>query len=179
MVVRDLPPGWIKEHDIQSDRDYFVDTLANPPRSSWVHPLDDPEFMRTHKGDGASGLDESNDSRSERLTSTTSTAERGGVLGNLEDKTVGTKVGHEQQQEQHNQQTGDSNQQGQYYARPPMDAFGGPTYKGSYALEVSPNDMHLKSGQKSAGVNPLLLGGGALLGGLVLGELLDNDEEWN
>ncbi|KAF8308740.1 hypothetical protein DL93DRAFT_2170858 [Clavulina sp. PMI_390] len=55
---RDLPAGWIKEHDSQSDRDYFVDTLANPPRSIWVHPLDDPEFMLTHRGDDGSNVED-------------------------------------------------------------------------------------------------------------------------
>lgn len=30
-----------------------VDTRANPPRSIWTHPLDDPEYQRTHKKDAA------------------------------------------------------------------------------------------------------------------------------
>jgi len=40
-----LPPGWTKQHDAQSNRDFYVDTLAEPPRSIWTHPYEDPQFL--------------------------------------------------------------------------------------------------------------------------------------
>lgn len=60
---RPLPAGWVKEFDSNSNRNYYVDTLATPPRSIWVHPLDDPEFTRAHQLDGDDDLD-SDDGRS-------------------------------------------------------------------------------------------------------------------
>lgn len=63
---RDLPAGWVKEHDSKSDRDYYVDTLATPPRSIWVHPLDDPEFTRLHRGDDDSSAYDSDDDHHSR-----------------------------------------------------------------------------------------------------------------
>lgn len=45
--MRDLPPGWIRQFDAQEQHQFFVDTKANPPRSTWVHPYDDNEFLST------------------------------------------------------------------------------------------------------------------------------------
>jgi hypothetical protein len=44
---RPLPPGWVRQFDTQEQHQFFVDTTANPPRSIWVHPYDDPEFLAT------------------------------------------------------------------------------------------------------------------------------------
>jgi len=44
-VDRELPPGWVKQFDRKSERSYYVDTMAKPPRSIWVHPFDDPQFL--------------------------------------------------------------------------------------------------------------------------------------
>lgn len=44
---RPLPPGWVPQYDEQHDRFFFVDTNANPPRSIWIHPLDDQEWLST------------------------------------------------------------------------------------------------------------------------------------
>ncbi|EJD55063.1 hypothetical protein AURDEDRAFT_178889 [Auricularia subglabra TFB-10046 SS5] len=46
---RPLPEGWIRQFDSNNNAWFYVDTRANPPRSIWVHPLDDPEYQRTHK----------------------------------------------------------------------------------------------------------------------------------
>lgn len=45
--MRELPPGWIRSFDAQEQHQFFVDTRANPPRSIWVHPYDDEEFLST------------------------------------------------------------------------------------------------------------------------------------
>ncbi|KAH8120207.1 hypothetical protein DFH11DRAFT_1558898 [Phellopilus nigrolimitatus] len=45
---RPLPYGWIKEHDANYQQPYYVDTKATPPRSIWVHPYDDEQYLREH-----------------------------------------------------------------------------------------------------------------------------------
>jgi hypothetical protein len=45
--MRELPPGWTRSFDAQSQHQFFVDTTKNPPRSIWVHPYDDEEFLST------------------------------------------------------------------------------------------------------------------------------------
>ncbi|KAF1979705.1 hypothetical protein BU23DRAFT_548903 [Bimuria novae-zelandiae CBS 107.79] len=45
--IRELPPGWIRQFDPVEGHQFFVDTKANPPRSIWTHPYDDPEFLST------------------------------------------------------------------------------------------------------------------------------------
>jgi len=47
--ARPLPAGWVKEFDPKTGRNFFVDSLAEPPRAIWVHPLEDPEFIRLHR----------------------------------------------------------------------------------------------------------------------------------
>ncbi|KAF2746977.1 hypothetical protein M011DRAFT_72738 [Sporormia fimetaria CBS 119925] len=44
---RPLPPGWIRQFDPTEGHQFFVDTRANPPRSIWVHPYDDEQFLST------------------------------------------------------------------------------------------------------------------------------------
>ncbi|PIL36626.1 hypothetical protein GSI_00315 [Ganoderma sinense ZZ0214-1] len=36
---RPLPQGWIEKYDERYQAWFYVNTLENPPRSSWVHPL--------------------------------------------------------------------------------------------------------------------------------------------
>ncbi|KAL5495373.1 hypothetical protein ACEPAI_836 [Sanghuangporus weigelae] len=43
-----LPYGWIKEYHEQYQQHYYVDTKADPPRSIWVHPYEDEQFLREH-----------------------------------------------------------------------------------------------------------------------------------
>lgn len=45
--VRELPPGWVRSFDPESQHQFFVDTKATPPRSIWTHPYDDDEFLAT------------------------------------------------------------------------------------------------------------------------------------
>ncbi|KZO93129.1 hypothetical protein CALVIDRAFT_268620 [Calocera viscosa TUFC12733] len=63
--MRELPEGWIREWDPKcvppppsnlslplttfagnrQKHHFYVDTKANPPRSIWVHPYDDPQYI--------------------------------------------------------------------------------------------------------------------------------------
>jgi len=45
---RELPDGWRREFDPSTEHFFYVDTKASPPRSIWVHPLDDPDFLKSH-----------------------------------------------------------------------------------------------------------------------------------
>ncbi|KAF4550954.1 Hypothetical protein D9617_15g043080 [Elsinoe fawcettii] len=42
-----LPRGWVRQWDTKEHHQYFVDTKTNPPRSIWIHPLDDPEIVQS------------------------------------------------------------------------------------------------------------------------------------
>ncbi|KAJ4485962.1 hypothetical protein J3R30DRAFT_3680447 [Lentinula aciculospora] len=45
-----LPHGWVEEfHD--SGHPYYVDTLENPPRSIWIHPYEDEQYLQQHPED--------------------------------------------------------------------------------------------------------------------------------
>ncbi|KAJ3928312.1 MAG: hypothetical protein NXY57DRAFT_533372 [Lentinula lateritia] len=45
-----LPEGWVEEFH-ESGHPYYVDTLANPPRSIWIHPYEDEVYLRQHPED--------------------------------------------------------------------------------------------------------------------------------
>ncbi|KZT51757.1 hypothetical protein CALCODRAFT_121274 [Calocera cornea HHB12733] len=42
---RELPAGWIRQWDPTAKHHFYVDTKAKPPRSIWVHPYDDPQYI--------------------------------------------------------------------------------------------------------------------------------------
>ncbi|PAV22272.1 WW Rsp5 WWP domain containing [Pyrrhoderma noxium] len=44
----ELPDGWIKEFDRNYNAYFYVDTKASPPRSIWVHPYKDEQFLNEH-----------------------------------------------------------------------------------------------------------------------------------
>lgn len=44
---RDLPEGWIRQYDTNENHQFFVDTRQEPPRSIWVHPYDDDEYLKS------------------------------------------------------------------------------------------------------------------------------------
>ncbi|KAH8719478.1 hypothetical protein GQ44DRAFT_775187 [Phaeosphaeriaceae sp. PMI808] len=45
--MRELPPGWVRSFDPQEGHQFFVDTNSSPPRSIWVHPYDDEQYLST------------------------------------------------------------------------------------------------------------------------------------
>ncbi|GAA98504.1 uncharacterized protein L969DRAFT_76060 [Mixia osmundae IAM 14324] len=45
--LRELPKGWIRQMDSKSGHHFYVDTKANPPRSIWTHPYDDPVYLQS------------------------------------------------------------------------------------------------------------------------------------
>lgn len=59
---RPLPDGWVRQWDDKEQHQFFVDTKANPPRSTWVHPYDDETYLRS-----LSSADRENLQEQERL----------------------------------------------------------------------------------------------------------------
>ncbi|KAG8870708.1 hypothetical protein FRB98_001386 [Tulasnella sp. 332] len=43
---RPLPSGWKKQIDPSNGHPFYIDTLADPPRTIWAHPFDDPQWQR-------------------------------------------------------------------------------------------------------------------------------------
>ena len=43
--ARSLPEGWVRQYDETSHHQFFVDTKADPPRSTWHHPYDDEQYL--------------------------------------------------------------------------------------------------------------------------------------
>ncbi|CAD6590605.1 MAG: hypothetical protein TREMPRED_005814, partial [Tremellales sp. Tagirdzhanova-0007] len=43
--TRDLPKGWVRCFDPKTNHHFYVD--EHTKRASWVHPYDDPEYLRT------------------------------------------------------------------------------------------------------------------------------------
>ncbi|KAK3326672.1 hypothetical protein B0H66DRAFT_617821 [Apodospora peruviana] len=45
--LRPLPERWVREYDPNTGHQFFVDTVAAPPRAIWHHPYDDDEYLST------------------------------------------------------------------------------------------------------------------------------------
>ncbi|KAG8927531.1 hypothetical protein FRC00_002061 [Tulasnella sp. 408] len=65
---RPLPEGWTRQWDPNYKRYFFIDTKANPPRSTWDYPLNDVQTFKTH------GLPADSDSESARSSSSSSSS---------------------------------------------------------------------------------------------------------
>lgn len=48
---RPLPPGWVRQYDAGTHHQFFVDTRSNPPRSIWLHPHDDEQYLNSLTSD--------------------------------------------------------------------------------------------------------------------------------
>lgn len=56
--TRRLPKGWVRSYDPTSNHQYFVDTTKDPPRSIWVHPYDDEQYLSTLSSDERERIEE-------------------------------------------------------------------------------------------------------------------------
>lgn len=43
--TRPLPKGWTRQFDPEHGHQFYVDTTKDPPRSIWVHPYDDEDYL--------------------------------------------------------------------------------------------------------------------------------------
>lgn len=45
--ARPLPKGWVRSYDPETGHQFFVDTTKDEPRSIWIHPYDDDEYLNS------------------------------------------------------------------------------------------------------------------------------------
>jgi len=115
---RPLPYGWISQVDQNSGHKFYVDTKATPPRSIWVHPLEDEQYLREHPEAREKARLAADDNQPQYSAPTTppvgspatsssqrtgyaapagSKPEKRGLFSKLKDATVGTKEEREQE----------------------------------------------------------------------------------
>lgn len=63
---RPLPKGWVRTFDPASKHQFFVDTTKDPPRSIWMHPYDDEEYLSTLSGEERERIEEDSMNRGRR-----------------------------------------------------------------------------------------------------------------
>ncbi|KIM85120.1 hypothetical protein PILCRDRAFT_348195 [Piloderma croceum F 1598] len=101
MSDQPLPYGWVQEMDPTHNHPYYVDTKATPPRSIWVHPYEDEQYLSEHPevrekenrrhsfgGEGSERLGAIAGSSSNTALDN---PPKKGVFAKLKDKAIGTK----------------------------------------------------------------------------------------
>jgi len=197
---RPLPFGWVKEWDQTHNRWFYVDVRANPPRSTWDHPLD------TENPSSSSST-----TPSARAANKTNKSGKKGFFSKIKDEIAQARIEHERRTEaerqaateRYRQQAARQQEQlrnrpatlqrqysapGSYgygYGRGPS-AFGGPCgggfgrggpfggrqYYGGQQYGGGPFGQQRGGfGGNGGGLALPLIGG--LAGGLLLGDLLD------
>ncbi len=60
--ARPLPTGWIRQHDPETGRHFYVDTKANngEGRSTWLHPYYDEAYLKSQTPEERRRIDEEN-----------------------------------------------------------------------------------------------------------------------
>ncbi|KAF7339580.1 hypothetical protein MSAN_02172500 [Mycena sanguinolenta] len=180
---RPLPYGWITQVDPNSGHTFWVDTKATPPRSIWVHPLDDEQYLREHpeaREKHSHAADQMSPQYSAPPTpaptpgSSSGHASTGGpsgpkkkqgFLGKLKDKMMELRERRHQEMlaQQAEMYQRQQQQQQQMYAQQQM-------YPQQPQYGYAPPQQQ-RSGFGGGGMAMPLLGG--LAGGLLLGEALD------
>jgi len=59
-ATRPLPTGWFRHFDSYSGHHYYVDMTVDPPRSIWLHPLDEAQ-VRTNSPENENKIAPSKD----------------------------------------------------------------------------------------------------------------------
>ena len=65
---RPLPDGWVRTFDPGNKHQFFVDTRKDPPRSTWVHPYDDDEYLASLTGEERERIEEQSMGRGHPMT---------------------------------------------------------------------------------------------------------------
>ncbi|EGP83673.1 unnamed protein product [Zymoseptoria tritici ST99CH_1A5] len=60
LEARPLPEGWVRTLDTESGHQFYVDTRATPPRSTWDHPYDDEQYLATLSGPERERIEQEN-----------------------------------------------------------------------------------------------------------------------
>ncbi|KAF4573055.1 hypothetical protein EYR36_007565 [Pleurotus pulmonarius] len=209
-----LPEGWQKEYDPNTQRHFYmskVDTKATPPRSIWVHPYEDEQYLNEHpekrdtlkppppyEEDSRRHSWNGNSSTSQAAASSSKAKDHErGTFGKFKDKLIGTKEEREakrkeeeklaaERRKQRQQLMAERNRLEQEYLAERMrqqramyNSFPPRGYQPMYAAPPGPfmqqpfGYSQRRRGFGGGGIGLPLIGG--LAGGLLLGELLDND----
>ncbi|KAF8078760.1 hypothetical protein FPV67DRAFT_1466362 [Lyophyllum atratum] len=92
-----LPYGWVRQFHQESGHPFYVDTKANPPRSIWVHPYEDEQYLSEHPDTREkTGSKYSPPSTPIPQSPSTGSPKRG-FLGKIKDKAIGTREEREEE----------------------------------------------------------------------------------
>ncbi|KAF8525182.1 hypothetical protein BU17DRAFT_84102 [Hysterangium stoloniferum] len=200
---RPLPDGWMRQFDSNSNAWFYVDTRASPPRSIWLHPLDDAKFLEEHPHfrdyghppnyEGSPSPPPVPTSSRPRLDAEKKKPEKRSFIGKLKDKAIGTKEERAAAKEQARRAREEEKRQRLEWQRAHAAQYGAPPQFGGYQQQyagpsqgygqpVYGQPMQQGYGQPAyqqprrgggMGMGVPLLGG--LAGGLLLGEMLGGD----
>ncbi|KAF7436666.1 hypothetical protein PC9H_003499 [Pleurotus ostreatus] len=210
-----LPEGWKKEYDPSTQRHFYVDTKATPPRSIWVHPHEDEQYLKEHpekrdtlkppppyEEESRRHSWNGNASSSQAAASGSKTKDNDrGTFGKFKDKLIGTKEEREakrkeqeklaaERRKQRQQLMAERNRLEQEYLaermRQQRAMYNSFPPRGYQTVYTSPGPFTQQpfgypqrrrgfggGGFGGGGIGLPLVGG--LAGGLLLGELFDND----
>ncbi|KIW18197.1 hypothetical protein PV08_02485 [Exophiala spinifera] len=69
-LQRPLPEGWVRSYDAKENHQFFVDTKADPPKSYWEHPLDNPDVVKSLSSEERERLQDEEDQMRKRAAHT-------------------------------------------------------------------------------------------------------------
>jgi hypothetical protein len=195
-----LPYGWIQQIDSKTGHVFYIDTKANPPRSIWTHPYEDEQYLREHpdvrnkvRGSNSFGSDaslpfplpenprrHSFNGRSATPVAIPPPPHKQGLFSKLKAKAINSVEQHNKRKRQRLLMA--QQQQQRLHAQQPQSAntqFAPPRY--AYPQSVYPG---MGSSRHHGGMGGMALPlAGGMAGGLLLGDMLDNDfdggrEDW-
>lgn len=82
---RPLPEGWVRQLDPNTGHHFYVDTKANPPKSIWQHPYDDPSVWQ-HPGDSGARQGQQQQQQRPAAAERTNTSEKQSLGIRIKDK---------------------------------------------------------------------------------------------
>jgi len=186
-----LPKGWVRDYDHANKHHFYVNTQSNPPRSIWVHPFEDEQFQHEHPElfkppaspppSGAPGNTAAGPSTTQEAK-----PEKKGFIQKLKDKFAEHAARKEEERKRREAMQREAIQrytmrrqemlqqrQAQQQAR-----YGqGPLYgsQNVYAHGQYPSPRIAYGGRRRGGGGMALPLMGGLAGGLLLGEMFDDD----
>ncbi|KAG8722911.1 hypothetical protein FRC08_000011 [Ceratobasidium sp. 394] len=189
--ARPLPKGWVRDYDHANKHHFYVDTQSDPPRSIWVHPFEDEQFQRERPelfnppaGPPPSGTPGNADAGPSTTQETK--PEKKGFIQKLKDKSAEHAARKEEERKRREAMQREAIQrytmrrqemlqqrQAQQQAR-----YGqGPLYgsQNGYGHGQYPSPGMAYGGRRRGGGGMALPLMGGLAGGLLLGEMFDDD----
>jgi len=170
--TRPLPKGWVTQFDEKSQRFFFVDTNASPPRSIWVHPFDDPEYIKSIPDTDNPQAQADQSHGKPKVTMASLTAEELEKMGPPEEYAKNHPPGFWSTKVFHPHETAKEREErhAKHRARNVADSYGYRAPMGGYGL--SPYSYYGYGPYYGMGMNPFLLGYGGMGMGMGMGGLM-------